>query len=126
MRNNSFSNGEWKIMKILWRDGCASVGTIANELRDETGWSNTTVFVMLRRLISNGAVRIDDTIRPQLYYPLVEKETAVPDETKSFLSRVFDGNVGMLMSSLVGAKEISAEEIADLRAILDEAEKKLK
>ena len=126
MRNNSFSNGEWKIMKILWRDGSASVGTIANELRDETGWSNTTVFVMLRRLIANGAVRIDDTIRPQLYYPLVDKETAVPDETKSFLARVFDGNVGMLMSSLVGAKEISADEIADLRAILDEAEKNLK
>ena len=126
MRNNRFSDGEWRIMKVLWKNGSASVGTIADTLREETAWSNTTVFVMLRRLIANGAVRLDDSVRPQLYYPLVEKEVAIPDETKSFLSKVFDGNVGMLMSSLVGAKEISAKEIADLRAILDEAEKNLK
>ncbi len=126
MRNNSFSDGEWKIMKVLWRDGSASVAAIANELREETSWSNTTVFVMLKRLIASGVVRLDDSVRPQLYYPLVEKDKVVPEATASFLSRVFDGNVGMLVSSLTTQKDLSKDEISELRAILDEAEKNVK
>jgi len=37
---------------------------------------------------------------------------------------VYDGSVGLLVSSLVGQKALSKNEIDELRRILDEAEKK--
>lgn len=122
MSNITLSDGEWKIMKLLWKSAPRTIGEIVSELHDETGWSKTTVFVMLKRLIGKEAVRMDDSGRLQQYYPLIERKDVTPEETDSFLSRVYDGSIGMMVSSLAGRKALSKEDIDELRHILDEAE----
>ncbi len=122
MTHITLSDGEWKIMKVLWRSSPRTIGQIVSALEEETGWSRTTVFVMLKRLIAKEAVRMDDSGRLQQYYPLITRREVAPDETDSFLSRVYDGSIGMMVSSLAGRKALSQEDIADLRRILDEAE----
>ena len=86
----------------------------------------TTIFIMLKRLIAKGAVRLDDSGRVQVYYAEISREEMVPEETSSFLSRVFDGSLGMMVSSLVSHRALSEEELSELRNILDEAEKNRK
>ncbi len=122
MSNITLSDGEWKIMKLLWKSAPRTIGEIVAELNNETGWSKTTVFVMLKRLIGKDAVRMDDSGRLQQYYPLIERKDVAPEETDSFLSRVYDGSIGMMVSSLAGRKALSKEDIDELRHILDEAE----
>lgn len=126
MPHISLSDGEWKIMKVLWSESPRTIGQIVDLLDKETGWSRTTVFVMLKRLIAKGAVRMDDSARLQQYYPLVKRRDIAPEETDSFLSRVYDGSIGMLVSSLAGRKALSSEDISELRRILDEAEQSKK
>ena len=46
-----------------------------------------------------------------------------PEETESFLSKVYGGSVGMMVSNLVGRGALSEQEIQELKAILDAAEK---
>ncbi len=122
MKNVNLSDGEWKIMKVLWKEAPRTIAQIVNELENETGWTKTTVFVMLKRLIAKDAVRVDDSGRLQEYYPTQQRDDATFGETESFLSRVYDGSVGMMLSSLVGGNALSKEEIDDLRKILDESE----
>ena len=122
----SLSDGEWKIMKVLWREQPQTVGQLTQALDAETGWSRTTIFIMLKRLISKGAVRLDDSGRVQVYYAEITREEIEPEETSSFLSRVFDGSLGMMVSSLVSHRALSEEELSELRNILDEAEKSSK
>ena len=122
MAKISLSDGEWKIMKLLWSESPRTIGQIVELLDRETGWSKTTVFVMLKRLIAKGAVRMDDSERLQHYYPTIDRKEVAPEETDSFLTRVYDGSIGMMVSSLAGRKALSAEDIAELRRILDEAE----
>jgi len=122
MQNITLSDGEWKIMKLLWKSAPRTIGEIVSELNEETGWSKTTVFVMLKRLIGKEAVSMDDSGRLQQYYPLLERKDVAPEETDSFLSRVYDGSIGMMVSSLAGRKALTKEDIDELRRILDEAE----
>ncbi len=124
MHTHTLSDGEWKLMKLLWQSSPRTIGELVSLLEDDTGWSKTTIFVMLKRLIAKGAVRVDDSGRIQQYYPLIERGDVTLGETESFLSRVYDGSVGLLVSSLVGQKALSKNEIDELRRILDEAEKK--
>ena len=126
MANISLSDGEWKIMKVLWSESPRTIGQIVELLAGETGWSKTTVFVMLKRLIAKGAVRMDDSERLQHYYPVIDRKDVAPEETDSFLSRVYDGSIGMMVSSLAGRKALSEKDIAELRRILDEAERHTK
>ena len=126
MANISLSDGEWKIMKLLWSESPRTIGQIVERLDRETGWSKTTVFVMLKRLIAKGAVRMDDSERLQHYYPVIDRTDVAPEETDSFLTRVYDGSIGLMVSSLAGRRALSDEDIAELRRILDEAEKHTK
>ena len=123
MGNINLSDGEWKIMKLLWASAPHTLGEIVKALEDETGWTKPTIFVMLKRLIAKGAVRMDDSGRYQQYYPTLERHDVTPDETDSFLNRVYDGSIGMMVSSLAGRRALSEKDIAELRQILDQAER---
>ncbi len=124
MERVSIAESEWKIMKLLWEKSPQTLAQLSKALGEETGWTRATVFVMLKRLIAKDAVRVDEKGKAREYSPLVERGDVAPAETESFLDRVYDGSVGMLFSALTERKPLSDEEIADLRRILDEAEKK--
>ena len=123
MENITLSDGEWKIMKLLWESAPHSLGEIVKLLESETGWTKATIFVMLKRLVTKGAIRMDDSGRVQEYYPIIKRCDVAPIETDSFLNRVYDGSIGMLVSALTERKALSAKDIAELRKILDDAEK---
>ena len=124
MEKGILSDGEWKLMKLLWQKAPRTIGEMVSELDEETSWSRTTVFVMLKRLIAKEAVRMDDSGQLQQYYPVLKRKEVERAETDSFLSRVYDGSVGFMVSSLVGRRALTDKEIRELRAILEEAEKK--
>ncbi len=125
MVNILLSDGEWKLMKALWENAPASLSTLVTALDEETGWTKSTIFVMLRRLIAKEAVILDKSEKIQVYIPIVKEEDCAVRATKSLINRVYNGSIGLMVSSLAGQKELSADEINELRQILDEAEKEL-
>ena len=124
MEHIQLSDGEWKIMKLLWSSSPRSLRELTDALEQETGWSRPTIHIMLKRLIAKGAVRLDETGKFNAYYPCIRREEVAPAETDSFLDRVYDGSVGMLFSALTERRSLSRKEIDELRQILDAAEKK--
>ena len=72
MEHITLSDGEWKIMKLLWAQSPHTVGEIVKALEGETGWTKPTIFVMLKRLIAKGAVRMDDS--GKLQYDFTEND----------------------------------------------------
>ena len=72
---------------------------------------------------AKGLVGCRQAGRGKAYIPLVDREGAETAETRSFLDRVYRGSVGMMMSAMAQRRELSGKEIAELRAILDQAEK---
>jgi len=120
----NLSDGEWKLMKLLWESSPRTIAQLVKALEGDTGWSKTTIFVMLKRLIAKGAVRVDVSGRVHQYYSVIECKKTRDTETESFLSRVYDGSIGMLVSSFAGQHSLSDDDISELRRIIDEAENK--
>ena len=52
MEHMRLSDGEWKLMKALWRRQPQTLAELVRALNVETGWSKATVFMMLKRLIA--------------------------------------------------------------------------
>lgn len=124
MNKINLSDSEWKIMKVLWAHSPCTLKDIVNELEGETGWTKATVFTMLKRLIAKDAVTMEDDGTHHQYSPAISRKDAAITETASFLSRVYDGSVGLMISALTSRQSLSEEDIAELHKILDEAEKK--
>lgn len=79
---------------------------------------------MLRRMTDKGMISCDDSGKMKTYTSLVLREEAVKKETESFLNRVYQGSVSMLLNSFVEKQKLSAGEIKELREILDQAEER--
>ena len=110
-------------MKTLWARQPQTIAELVAALAAETGWTKATIFMMLKRLIAKGAVTMDDSGKFQEYSAAITYADVEPEETESFLSKVYGGSVGMMVSSLVGRGALSEQEIRELKAILDAAEK---
>ena len=123
MEHLRLSDGEWKLMKTLWQRQPRTLAELVAALDTETGWSRATIFMMLKRLIAKGAVTMDDSGRFQHYSAAITYSDVEPGETEAFLSKVYGGSVGMMVSNLVDRGTLSEQDIQELKAILDAAEK---
>ena len=113
---------EWSVLTCLWEDSPRTVMQLVADLEDRVGWAKSTTITTLRRMEEKGLLHCQQTGRGKLYSPAVERERAVTVETRSFLDRVYQGSVGLMMSAMARRKELSADEVAELRAILDRIE----
>ena len=126
MEHRSESDGvkltgsEWNVLVCLWEHSPQTVMQLVAELGDRVGWAKSTTITTLRRMEEKELVHVEQGARGKLYAPAVEREQATAAETHSFLDRVYQGSVGLMMSAMAKRRELSANEVAELRAILDQ------
>lgn len=116
------SEAEWHVLESLWADSPKVGSQIVADMEVRKGWSRSTTLTMLRRMTEKGLLACDDSGKMKTYTSLVPREDAVKKETESFLDRVYQGSVSMLLNSFVKKQRLSAGEIKELREILDQAE----
>ena len=119
------SDGEWKLMNLLWESSPRTIAQLVKALADDTGWSKSTIFIMLGRMASKGAVRVESGGRSKLYYAAVPREQAAARETQEFLDKVYHGSLQLMVSSMAGQKALSQADIDELYEILRQAEREV-
>ena len=118
MTKNNITESEYEIMKVLWKAGKpVSLGEIMGEI--DSNWARNTVGTLLVRLTEKGAVEAQKQGKANLYYPILAENEYSMSETKSFLSKLYKGSIGNLVACLYENKELSKEEIEDLRKIIN-------
>ncbi len=122
MEDAKLTASEWNILNCLWERSPRTVMQLAGELEKTVGWARSTTITVLHRMEAKGLVRCEQAGRGKAYVPLVERDQAAVAETRSFLDRVYQGSVGMMMSAMAQWEGLSRDQIAQLRAILDQAE----
>lgn len=122
MEKNNLSDGEWKLMNLLWQNPPKTITHLTKELEQTTGWVRNVIITMLKRLEAKGAVCHEEGERAKLFYPCVERDGAVIEETRGFLNRMYQGSLSLLVNAMVNSSGLSDEEIEELKAILDKAE----
>ncbi len=81
-----------------------------------------TVKTLLARLVKKGAITHRQQGNRYLYTPKVVREQYLAAESESFLQRIFRGAAAPMLAHLVDRNDLTAEEIAELRKLLDEKE----
>ena len=124
MENIKLTGSEWSVLDCLWEKSPQTVMQLVARLGEKVGWAKSTTITTLRRMEEKGLVRCEIIGKGKSYTPAVEREQAVISETRSFLERVYRGSVGLMMSAMARQQELSPEEIAELRDILAQAERR--
>ena len=114
---------EWQVMKILWANEPLTANEVIQKIEGLTSWKPKTVKTLLGRLVKKNEIAFDKDGRAYVYYPLVAEEDCVKAESRSFLEKVFSGSLNVMFANFLEEKQLSKEEIAELKHILEQKEK---
>ena len=114
------SEAELVVMRAVWKQSPATANQVVETLRHETHWKPKTVQTLLSRLTRKGALAHSRQGREYLFRPLVDAADYAHEASRSFLSRVFGGEIAPFLACFLEREELSAEEIRELRRLLDE------
>lgn len=117
------TEAEQKILNLLWEEGSLSTMQITEKLESETGWSKHAVISFLKRMEAKELVSYEEKGRAKYYTPLVKRESVASRERNSFLQNFYHGRLGLMVSAMAEENSLSANDISDLREILDRLQK---
>lgn len=113
------SDAEWEVMKVLWTRSPQTANEIIQALEPVTDWNPRTIRTLLNRLLKKKALGFRQNGRSYQYFPRVEETACRRAESRSFLRRVYGGALTPMLSAFLEEEELSADEIAELKRILD-------
>lgn len=117
------SEGEFEVMKVVWRKAPVSTTEVTDELTRETSWSPKTIQTMLKRLVTKGALTYHKEGRVFIYSPIIDEKEYLDHKSHSFLHRYFHGDITALVSSYIENDQLTSSDIKTLREILSKGGK---
>lgn len=112
------SDYELKLMKIIWASGGSALyADIAKALEDQgTPWTKNTIVTLLSRLTGKGFLAIKKQgLHRNRYTALISEAAYQTEQTETFLSKVYEGDVAGLVSTLIQRNLLSAEDYEALK-----------
>jgi BlaI family penicillinase repressor len=114
------SDAEWLVMKTLWNRAPLTTNQVVETLQPQTQWQPKTIHTLLRRLVNKGALIFSKQGREYLFQPVVQAQDCLRQASRTFLQRLFDGRAAAFLAYLLEEEDLSAEDIAELKRMLND------
>jgi BlaI family transcriptional regulator, penicillinase repressor len=122
---NRPTDSELEILTVLWSRGASTVREVYEVLRKRrknAEYSTTLKFMQI--MAQKGWLKRDDTDRAHVYAPAHSREWMQQQLAGDLLQRGFEWSMKDLMIGALSARKASKEELAELRRLLDDYEKR--
>jgi predicted transcriptional regulator len=115
------TEGELRLMNILWQTGPATVSQVVEALPDKPPVAYSTVLTLLRILENKGYLRHTKQGRAFVYEPIVGSKEASSNAIRHLVSRFFGGSAGQLVLKLLDEHQLGAAELKRIKKKIDES-----
>ena len=110
------------LLQVLWTRGEATVQDVVRDLADRARpLAPSTVATLLTRLEKKGLVTHRVVGRQYVYRPAVSE----PDVRRAMVAELFGGDVATLVSHLLLAGDVSPDDLARVKAMIEAKEREL-
>jgi predicted transcriptional regulator len=117
-----FTDREIDVMDVAWERGPSLVGEVRAALKDDLAY--TTVLTILRTLEGKGYVNHEQEGRGHRYFAAVKRQAAQRSVLRHLTSKLFKGSAELLFTHLVSDQNLSAKQIRNMRALLEDKSRK--
>jgi len=108
-KNLTLTNGEHRIMEVIWAKGSATVADVVEALKGEDAY--TTILTLMRILKAKGYLTSRKEGRAFVFVPKVDRDTVARKAVSQLLSKFFAGSPGELVLSFIREEELTPEEL---------------
>lgn len=107
---------ESRFADIIWQNEPMTSAELARRSEALLSWKKSTTYTVLKRLCDKGIFQNDggtvtSLISRQEFYAL---------QSEKFVADTFDGSLPAFLAAFTSRKSLSAEEVAQLRRMIDE------
>ena len=120
------TDAELAILRVLWERGPSTVRTVTEALQEARGTGYTTALKLMQIMTDKGLVQRDDAQRSHVYEAVAPAEVTQKQLVGDLLERAFGGSAQQLVLQALSSKRASRAELAEIRKLIDEMEKKAK
>lgn len=117
------TDAELEILSVLWERGASTVRDVHEALAQSKPIGYTTVLKFMQIMNDKGLLERDDSNRAHVYVAKHPKENMQRQIVGDLLDKVFAGSAMNLVMHALESKRSSAEELAQIRDLLDEFER---
>lgn len=110
------------IMQVLWERGEATVAEVREALKETRPLAHTTVGTMLAKMERNGQVRHRIDGKFHIYRPAIQQRNVRRSMLSDLATRLFAGDVTQMVSHLLDGREVSRDELARLKSLIQQKE----
>ena len=111
------------VMETVWGLGEATVGQGRDKLDRDPPPAYTTVLSVMQKLEKAGWLKHRSEGRAYVYLPTRSRDEAGANTLRTFIDRVFRGDPLLMFQHLLDDEELSPEELAELRKMIDRKRK---
>ena len=124
MTETKMGQVQLKIMQLLWKMKRATARELTEELNQSEPIAHSTVQTLMRQLEAKRSVGHEQDGRTFYFFPLVQEEKVKKSAARELLQNVFAGSVGGLVAYLLEHEKVSADELAEIRKLINEKRRK--
>jgi predicted transcriptional regulator len=115
------TDGELRLMRVLWDKGQATVGEVVEALKTRPKPAYNTVLTLLRIMEKKGYVSHRKDGRAFIFSPKIGRADASRSALHTLVNRFFDGSPRLLILNLLDDEELSPEAVKQLKERIGEA-----
>ena len=121
------TDAELAVLQVLWDRAPATIRQITDELYEGGGASDyATVQKLLERLEAKGFVRHRAAGRTKEFVAAVDRSALIGRQLQATADKLCEGSLTPLLTHLVQSASLDAEDLKQLRALVDELAKRKK
>jgi BlaI family transcriptional regulator, penicillinase repressor len=116
-RRRKPTDAELGILRVLWSRGPSTVRDVAEALGRHDSY--TTILKLLQIMADKGLVTRDQSERSHVYRAALSESQTQKQLVADLLTRAFDGSAAKLVLHALSSGKASAEELAEIRRLID-------
>ena len=117
--SQTLTDGELRLMRVLWDRGEATVGDVVDDIQGRIKPAYNTVLTLLRVMERKGYVQHRKEGRAFTFTPIVDERQVRDRVLGHVLPLFFNNSPALLMLNVLGRGELEPEERERIRALLD-------
>ena len=114
------TDAQLAILTVLWRIGPATVRQVHEALPAEVCRGYTTTLKLMQIMAEKGLVARDESRRSHVYSPRTAEGQMQDRLLDDLVDKAFRGSAARLALRALSRRRASAQELAQIRALLDE------
>lgn len=111
---------ELSILKILWEESPLSVSQILERIEKKAKPAYSSLLTIVRLMETKGYLNHEKRGKAFFYWPILKQEKVSHQAITKLVDSIFGGNPYKLAVNIIQKEQLSEDEVAELKRIVEE------